>query len=235
MGSGAGAVVDIAGRSHRQRLGQVIAFLRQQRGHDHRMVSRVCAMPIRDVEAMERGEHVPTFEQWSKLKRAVNRGLHEYGDLYRLACEERDAELAAEQSPPASRVGTNLGAKLQTALAAAPPPTPQPETEPVTEKPKPDTTKLRAALAALPDGWKSRDQIERRKAYALEQLRLRPGIRTSGADSLDTLLQRTFGVGLSDAVVRELRAQRSRGWRRSRSPSTPTATPRSTTRSARSS
>lgn len=239
--------------SHRKHLGEVIAYLREQRGHNHRMVSRVCGMPLATVEAMERGEHVPTYDQWNKLKRAVNRTLAHYGDLYRLACEERDTEQAANaaketnvqnngaprHAPHSPSIGTNLGSKLGTLIAnetaaahssadakeaaldahgygggdkapgpitglAVPSATVQ--AAPV-DKPKRDTANLRESLAKLPDGWKARDQIERRKAFALEQLRLRPGIRTTGADSLDTLLQRTFGVGLSASAVAELRAQ----------------------------
>jgi hypothetical protein len=219
--------------NHRQRLGEVIRYLREERGHNHRMVSRTCAMPIATVEAMERGEYVPTGEQWNKMRRAVNHTLSHYHDLYRLACEERDAEQAEQAArkaatketnvqnngaprhvPPTPSIGTNLGSKLATVqLQPLKPENPPPvapasvQDQPMADKPKPDTTKLRAALANLPEGWKAREAIERRKAYALEQIRLRPGIRSSGADSLDTLLQRTFGVGLSDAAVRELRAQ----------------------------
>lgn len=220
-------------KNHRQRLGEVIRYLREERGHNHRMVSRTCAMPIATVEAMERGEYVPTGEQWNKMRRAVNHTLSHYHDLYRLACEERDAEQTEQAArkaatketnvqnngaprhvPPTPSIGTNLGSKLATVQLQPlkpenpPPAAPAPvQDQPMADKPKPATTKLRESLAKLPEGWKAREAIDRRKAYALEQIRLRPGIRSSGADSLDTLLQRTFGVGLSDAAVRELRAQ----------------------------
>lgn len=130
------------------------------------------------------------------------------------------------------KVGTNLGAKLGSVQLASVPgsnkPAPDSPTAPTSDartvnpgqpvtyhaqptaippEPTRDTTKLKAALQSLPVGWKSRTANEQRRAFALEELRKRPTIRTSGADSLDEMLQRTFGVGLSDSTIRELRAQ----------------------------
>lgn len=122
-------------KNHREQLGEVIAFYRNARGHDIRMVSRVCACSVALVEQWEAGKAVPTSEQWGKLKRAVNGGLREFGDLWRLAADEQHAEHQAMQArrraeeqnmqnangasrhvPPTPTIGTNLGSKLASAL-----------------------------------------------------------------------------------------------------------------------
>lgn len=121
-------------KNHREQLGEVIAFYRNARGHDVRFVARVVGCSIALVEQFEAGKAVPTSDQWGKLKRAVNGGLREFGDVWRAAAEEQLAEHEALQArrraeerqnveqnktngtprhaPHAPAIGTNLGSKL---------------------------------------------------------------------------------------------------------------------------
>lgn len=69
------------------------------------------------------------------------------------------------------------------------------------------STRTKLALAKLPRGWKSAEQKNKRRAFALELIRQRPGIRTHGADSLHEALVQTFGVGLGEPTIDELREQ----------------------------
>lgn len=67
--------------------------------------------------------------------------------------------------------------------------------------------RTKEALAKLPKGWKQTEQINKRREFALRLIRQRPSIRDNGADGLQEALRKTFGVGLSEPFVRELRAQ----------------------------
>ncbi|HUS27560.1 MAG TPA: helix-turn-helix domain-containing protein [Kofleriaceae bacterium] len=215
----------------RQRLGEVIRHYREDRDITKREVSRRCKVPEGLVDRWEGGEAVPNSDEWKALCRGMNRALNAYQELYLRARKEADDDARSRavqtmsnekpkeptkmQTPtpnnPSARISTSLGDKL--AAATAPKPAisivRDPDPEPA---PPSDTTSrtTRAAMAKLPKGWKSHEMLAKRRAFALDILRQRPNIRDSGADSLEELLQRAFGVGLANYTVKELREQAKR-------------------------
>lgn len=219
-------------RTARARLGDVLKFHREQREITPREVSRRARCSIADVESWERGATVPNGEQWKALSQGINRSLHAYNDLRLRALAEQEAEQQTitrsiavhaptngtpQRNNPATKIGTNIGAKL-TAIGTGQTgpvlsaPTPAPDVRTVNPgqavsyvevRPTPE----RRTRAQMPGGAMSSAEIERRKSYVRDLLTKRPKMRTSGADSVLEDVRRVFGVGISPDVVEEIREQ----------------------------
>lgn len=182
--SGASEVV----QSPLVRLGEVLRFHREQRGLSVRNVADRVGQSAAKVEAWERGDDVPDERSWGRYKAMVHRKLNEFGDLRQRAIEQ------LTQRKPNER--TFVHRPLEKLADVVPLPVAQPDPEPRT---------IAAPVEARSFGAES--QSAKRQAFALDILRQRPSIRARGADSLDELVRRTFGVGLSNETVMRLRAQ----------------------------
>ncbi len=79
-------------RTARQELGDVIRHHREQREWNIRRTANVCGTNQATVEAWEAGRSVPTSREWEALQRTINRQFRYYGDLYKSARSEDEAE-----------------------------------------------------------------------------------------------------------------------------------------------
>jgi transcriptional regulator with XRE-family HTH domain len=204
-------------------LAEVIKFHREERGWTHRSVATVCGTNIKTVEEWETGVSVPTPEQWSKLKRAVNHSLRFYAELFQAA---RTRTTPGTASTP---VTTNLGEKMKAAKITVVPapqenqdpdptdvPTPLPpvmalspvpdaEADEVEEElSNPLSLRISTALRALPEGWKTLEERRRRRDWVREEFLRDP------EQPIQHVLRRArekFGVGVKERDVAEIKEE----------------------------
>jgi hypothetical protein len=162
------------------------------------------------------GALVPDRMEWKKLCGMVARGLWSFQGLHGEALVEQDEDRQAQlrslrrngnghTTGNGTAVVTNFGDKLVAAIAAPAPirvvEPPQPTPEP--DDPAPDHY-------SRPPGWRQHDKRQERYDRALEIVRSRPSISTRGPDGLIALIQKEFGVGLSDESIGAVREQVAR-------------------------
>jgi transcriptional regulator with XRE-family HTH domain len=209
----------------RKKLGEVIRFHREARQLTTRRAADMVGCSQSKLEAWESGLEVPEGRDWGKLTGILHRKLGAYIDLHNRARIEAAAETAQrEQSKVATTTKSN--GLTHTPLAAiggiriAPDPkmaSPSPDArtvnpgqsvtyvEPEPRKPWPDARK--AAQAALPKGYRSFEQRERRLSFVRDLVRARPNIHERGADSIHEALMRTFGVGIDTGDIKRIRKE----------------------------
>lgn len=192
----------------RKKLGDAIAFHLKKMGHDDRAVSSRIGVNVRDVERFRTGELVPDRHQWKRLCSQVAKQLYSIAGLHSDALREQDEEREASvralrRNGHAQEVNgmavTNFGDKI---LAAVTVPAPM---RPVVEEPEEPLTAQSSDHYSRPVGWRSVDQRQERFDRAVEIVRARPKISTRGPDGLIAILQKEFGVGLSDENIGSIR------------------------------
>lgn len=198
----------------RQKLGSVIAFhLSKQSKRDHDVAVR-CGVADKVVEQWRSGSAVPDRQQWKKLCGLVARSLYDCTSTYNDALRDQDAERDSivqglrrngHNQVIGGKVVTNFGDKLiEAATVAAVPVAPVSVVEAKAEdasssKRRYTPRPARPARATMPEA------IAERMEFARSILMQRPKISSRGEDGLIALLQKRFGVGLSDGNLTRLR------------------------------
>lgn len=227
-------------QSARQRLGEVIRYYREDRDLAVRAVASRAKVAAGLVEDWEAGKAIPNSDEWKALCRGVNRALNAHQDLYARARKEAEdeARARAEQRStmrPDTKINTALGDKLAKITDHTPPPArPQPQPTPapalavVPDPPNEQPPSKSLASADLgqpvrglavdgrklppmrPAGSDTTEARNRRRNFVRELLAAFPDKRTTGADSVVSLVRKTFGIGISPEAVDEIREELKR-------------------------
>lgn len=198
-------------QTSRQKLGSVIAFhLSKQNKRDHDVAVR-CGVADKVVEQWKSGATVPDRLQWKKLCGMVARSLYDCTSTFNDALRDQDAERDSivqglrrngHNQVIGGKVVTNFGDKLIEAVAAVPV-----VSAPVVETKAEEMPKAKVYRSARPQGATMPEAIAERMEFARSILMQRPKISSRGDDGLIALLQKRFGVGLSDGNIALLRDQ----------------------------
>lgn len=192
--------------SARKKLGEALTFHLSKMERGDREVSKRIGVNVRDVERFRSGELVPDRHQWKRLCSQVAKQLYSIAGLHSDALREQDEEREAavralRRNGHTQEVNgmavTNFGDKL---LAAVPSPVAPPAPLEEVDPPAPTGDHYNR-----PIGWRSVDRRQDRFDRAVEVIRARPKIPTRGPDGLIAILQKEFGVGLSDENIGSIR------------------------------
>lgn len=214
-----------------KKLADVIAFSVGDKKKTPEEVATLCMCSVSLVNAWLAATAVPDRQRWGFLCSRLDRALFTYGSLHSAAL----AELAGRPVTPAVQpsVGSGvLGAKLKEALAPiagsmgasllagaavsartaealqeAPKPAPEPQADPAAVRREARSAQTSKALLALPAGWRSRENIGKREAFARRFFRAKPHANLAEcADALD----KEFGVGIGSTSLSRIRDEERR-------------------------
>lgn len=208
----------------RAQLAEALVFVFRERQLNHHEVGRRCQVSVQDVGRWLDGSLVPAPQPWGQL-RSRWASFAQYQDVWERARKEEQQERelvkagltnghrVVHPAPPAT---TSMGDKLREALQpinAAPPSRSSARCDlglpPTTERDRGG----RVPIPPRPGGAMSEGQRKLREDFVRDFLRARPDARATGNDSVLTAVRKTFGVGITPAIIeairREVRAEQT--------------------------
>lgn len=175
-----------------KRLSEVIAFSMGDKKKTPEDVATLCMCAAGLVNAWLAGTAVPDRQRWGFLCSRLDRSLFTYGSLHSAALAELAGRPVVPQSSPSVGSGL-LASKLKEALAEV-------ELEPDMRAIRAERTST--ALKALPSGWRSRESINKREAFARNFFRSRPHADITACEKA---LAAEFGVGTASQTLSRIR------------------------------
>lgn len=225
-----------------KRLSEVITFSMEDKKKTPEDVATLCMCAASLVNAWLAGTAVPDRQRWGFLCSRLDRALFTYGSLHSAALAELAGRPVVPQSSPSVGSGL-LASKLKEALAPiagssgasmmagaavaartveaileAPKPAPEPAVDPDLARREARSAQTSKALLALPAGWRSRENINKREAFARNFFRSRPHANLAlCAEALD----KEFGVGIGSTSLSRIRDEERRMFETGQRPPVP--------------